>query len=328
MGIRWRGGAGSRPCATRCRRMPSCCWTPTVLVECRNQPLQNRLGAAALRAGRPVRPEAAVNVHYGAARLAEAMLTARQHDESAVLYLLRAPAGDAEDRVTSPHPKRPARCGSRRPREEWGPWTYRPTVLQIVRTGDQRVEHAALRCICGCAAAGSRLTRCRRGRRPGLAATPNHVERRAHRGLYRADALRTLGGGGRPAPGKVMWSAGLEPCMRDARTVRLRGRSGAFATRSRRGRQSETVGDTKAQRYGAATGISDPQSSGFRDRILNSKDRARHSAVRDAGQSRTSATGFLALRRVARPWIWRDPEACRIDHAAVSHRASEAEGAR
>lgn len=186
------------------------------LVECRDQPLQDRLTRLRTVLGELCRPESAVNVQDGAARLAEQMLTGAEHDDVAVLFVAARPAATQKAAVTlSPTPEaaRAARQFARRTAQAWGTDELVDSILQIVsELVTNAVEHARTQ------------MELRMRRRPGSVLievadadgrlarpTPTGSSDERHRGLVIVQTLSARWGVRSTGSGKVVWAQIANP---------------------------------------------------------------------------------------------------------------------
>lgn len=191
------------------------------LVECRDQLLQDRLSRLRSVLGELCRPESAVNVQDGAARLAEEMLTGAEHDDVAVLFVAARPAATEKASVTlSPTlgAARAARRFARATAEQWGLDKLVDPILQIVsELVTNAVEHAGT------------AMELRMRRRPGSVMlevadgdgrlarpTPTGSSDERHRGLVIVQTLSARWGVRPTGTGKVVWAQIANPYEDDA----------------------------------------------------------------------------------------------------------------
>jgi anti-sigma regulatory factor (Ser/Thr protein kinase) len=186
------------------------------LVECRDQLLQDRLARLRSVLGELCKPESAVNVQDGAARLAEEMLTGAEHDDVAVLFVAAHPAATEKASVTlSPTlgAARAARRFARATAEQWGLDKLVDPILQIVsELVTNAVEHAGT------------AMELRMRRRPGSVMlevadgdgrlarpTPTGSSDERHRGLVIVQTLSARWGVRPTGTGKVVWAQIANP---------------------------------------------------------------------------------------------------------------------
>lgn len=186
------------------------------LVECRDELLQDRLTKLRSVLAELCRPQAAVNVQDGAARLAEEMLTGAEHDDVAVLFVAARPAATEKASVTlSPTlgAARAARRFARGTAEQWGLDKLVDPILQIVsELVTNAVEHA-----------GTPME-LRMRRRPGAVMievadndgrlarpTPTGSSDERHRGLVIVQTLSARWGVRPTGTGKVVWAQIANP---------------------------------------------------------------------------------------------------------------------
>ncbi|WP_312886812.1 SpoIIE family protein phosphatase [Actinocrinis puniceicyclus] len=215
------------------------------LVECRDQPLHDRLAKLRAALGALCRPEAPVNVQEGAARLAEAMLTGTEHDDVAVLYVAAQPGATRKASVTlSPtlEAARAARRFARKTTADWGLDELTDSVLQIVsELVTNAVEHAGtpmelrLR-----QRHGALLIEVADGDGRPARQTPTDRGDERHRGLMIVQTLSERWGVRQTVTGKVVWAQLAGP-ERDEPGAPGQAETPTPAIRSRPGRRAAAV---------------------------------------------------------------------------------------
>lgn len=196
------------------------------LVECRDQALHDRLAKLRAALAALCRPQAAVNVQEGAARLAEAMLTGTEHDDVAVLYVAAHPAQTRKAAITLSPTLEAARAARRfagKTTADWGLDELTDPALQVVsELVTNAVEHAETAMQLRLRhRPGSLLIEVADG--DGRLARPTPTDRtdERHRGLMIVRTLSERWGVRPTGDGKVVWAQITEPRRRDTQGSKM-----------------------------------------------------------------------------------------------------------